>query len=164
MQIYQLPYLTLQQIFHVTIVRKFLSTQYALGQFFVFLFVLAVSLGTSGAAHAQIDCESGQADATCRLTLIPGVTLESPVAAFIEVSSNEYQINGDIQVVTAGVSIPLNRAAITVKLGESPEVYGETDVPLDQMPLLENAVFHTIPRAVIGFANGSTLPDLVGAS
>ena len=126
--------------------------------------VLALGIGPSISGHAlaQLECESGQADATCRLTLVPGVTLESTGAAFHEVTSSEYRINGDIQVVTSNALFPLNKAEITVKLGDSPELYGETEVPLDQMPLLEDAVFQTIPRAVIGFVNSASIPELVG--
>ncbi len=126
------------------------------------LLLLGIGSGISGHALAQLECESGQADATCRLSLIAGVTLESTGAAFQEVTSSEYQINGDIQVVTSNARFPLNKAEINVKLGDSPELYGETEVPLDRMPLLEDAVFQTIPRAVIGFVNGVSIPGLVG--
>lgn len=129
-----------------------------------FLSLLCTGLFTSSAAHSQLQCESGLADATCSLTLIPGITLKASVAAITETTSNEYQINGDVQVVTGNLPIPLNSASLTVKLGDKPELYGKTDVPLDELPVLENAVFHTIPRAVIGFVNGASIPDLVGES
>ncbi|MFK7853544.1 MAG: hypothetical protein AB8B79_05500 [Granulosicoccus sp.] len=128
------------------------------------LSTLCIGLFASNAAYSQLQCESGLADATCSLTLIPGVTLKASVEAITETNSNEYQINGDVQVVTGDLPIPLNSASLTVKLGDKPELYGKTDVPLDELPVLENAVFHTIPRAVIGFVNGASLPELVGES
>ncbi|NND70822.1 MAG: hypothetical protein HKN43_04530, partial [Rhodothermales bacterium] len=93
---------------------------------------------------------------------MPGLTLETNVGAMNESGYEEFTINGDVYLVTDITRIPLQDSSITVKLGDAPEIYGETEVPLDRMPLLQDADFTEIPRAVIGLVNGSTLPDLVG--
>ncbi len=125
--------------------------------------VLATSLVLpSNEAQATVTCDGGHDSAVCRLSLLSGLTLETRVAALHELASDQYTINGRVDVVASGVRIPLNNAAITVVLGESPEIYGETDVPLDEIGVFKDAVFKEIPRAVIGLVNGTSIPELTG--
>ena len=117
---------------------------------------------TSGNALAQVSCEGGHDSAVCRLSLMPGLALETQVAAMQELASDQYKINGNASVVAQGVRIQLNDASLTVNLGDSPEIYGETEVPLDQVGIFQDAVFEKIPRAAVGLVNGASIPELTG--
>ncbi|MFK7992886.1 MAG: hypothetical protein AB8B87_02030 [Granulosicoccus sp.] len=122
----------------------------------------STTLFNSHAHAADFECESSLPSASCQLQLLPGLTLESTLSNTIEISSNEFQLTGTVTVVTPAFSIPLNNTSLTARLGSAPELYGETEVPLDQMPLLKDANFETIPRAVLGLAQSATVEELVG--
>ncbi len=111
---------------------------------------------------SPVECESGEASAVCRVDMQHGLILETTVGTMENIGDQRYEIWGNIQVVAGSVRFPLNNANIVVQLGESPELYGESEVPLSQMPLLQDVNFETIPRAVLGFANGANLADLTG--
>lgn len=117
------------------------------------------------AAASPVECESSDASAVCRIDMNNGLILETTVGTMESIgdqSDSRYEIWGNVQVVAGSNQFPLNNANIIVQLGENPELYGESDIPLSQMPLLQNADFENIPRAVLGFANGASLPELTG--
>lgn len=117
------------------------------------------------AVASPVECESNDTAAVCRIDMNNGLFLETTVGTMDNVgdqSDLRYEIWGNVQVVAGSNRFPLNNANIIVQLGENPELYGESDVPLSQMPLLQNANFETVPRAVLGFVNGANLPELTG--
>ena len=125
---------------------------------------LVMTCGTSfsNTVPAAPVCEGGEASAICRIDMNHGLTLETTVGTMENVGDQRYEIWGNVQVVAGTTRLPLNNANIIVQLGDSPELYGESEVPLDRMPLLQDVNFETIPRAVIGLANGASLPQLTG--
>lgn len=114
------------------------------------------------AIASPVQCEGGEDTAVCRIDMNHGLTLETTVGTMENVGEQRYEIWGNVQVVAGTTRFPLNDANIIVQLGERPELYGESEVPLSQMPLLQDVNFETIPRAVLGFANGASLPELTG--
>ena len=124
-------------------------------------------LGTSSTSIAAgVECEGGHDAALCRVHLSPGLTLETTVGNMAEHGNAgqgvEYEVWGDVQVVAGATRIPLNKANLTVITGDKPELYGESEVPLSHMPLLNTARLDTIPRASVGFASGDSLAELTG--
>ncbi len=113
-------------------------------------------------AMADPICEGGEASAVCRFQMNHGLTLETTVGTMENIGEQRYEIWGNVQVLAGSTRFPLNNANLILQLGDSPELYGETDVPLSQMPLLQDVTFETVPRAVLGFANGASLPELTG--
>ncbi len=111
---------------------------------------------------SPVECESSVATAVCRIDMNHGLTLETTVGTMENIGDQRYEIWGDIQVVAGSTRFPLNNANIIVQLGDAPELYGESEVPLSQMPLLQDVNFETVPRAVLGFANGASLAQLTG--
>lgn len=114
------------------------------------------------AIASPVECESDVATAVCRINMQAGLSLETTVGTMQNIGDQRYEIWGNVQVVAGSHQFPLNNANIIVQLGDSPELYGESDVPLSRMPLLEDVNFETVPRAVLGFANGASLPQLTG--
>lgn len=127
--------------------------------------VLLAALGLQpSTAAAGAVCEASLPGSTCRIAVQPGLTLETTVAGMTEVSGTRYELEGTVTVVApGGVRIPLQRSELIVDLGDAPEIYGTSEVPLDRMPVLSEADFETIPRAAIGLAQGDTVEELVGA-
>ncbi len=125
--------------------------------------LIAGLMSTSGTVMAAgVECEGGHDAAVCRVNMFPGLALETTVGSMADHGSSEYEIWGDVQVVAGGTRIPLNKANLTVVLGDRPELYGESEVPLTHMPLLNGARLDTIPRAAVGFASGDSLAELTG--
>ncbi|MFK7891100.1 MAG: hypothetical protein AB8B63_09835 [Granulosicoccus sp.] len=125
--------------------------------------LLASGATFSGFAVASpVECEGGADSAICRVDMQNGLTLETTVGTMANIGENRYEIWGNVQVVAGSTRFPLNDANIVVQLGDSPELYGESEVPLSQMPLLQDIDFETTPRAVLGIVSGASLPELTG--
>ncbi len=128
---------------------------------------LMMACGTTFSNYAiasPVNCEGGEDSAICRIDMNHGLTLETTVGTMDNIGDQRYEIWGNVQVVAGSTRFPLNNANIIVQLGDKPEFYGESEVPLSQMPLLQDVDFETVPRAVLGFANGASLPELTGNS
>ena len=108
-----------------------------------------------------VECDAGHLEAACRVNMLPGLTLETTVGAMNELGTDHYEIHGDISLVTGTLRLPLRSAEVVVELGDNPQLYGESEVPLSEMPLLGNVDFQTVPRAALGLANGATLAELI---
>lgn len=107
-------------------------------------------------------CDGGEVSAVCRIDMNNGLTLETTVGTMANIGEQRYEIWGNVHVLAGTTRIPLNNANLIVQLGDRPEFYGESEIPLSQMPLLQDIEFDTVPRAVLGLANGANLPELTG--
>ena len=117
---------------------------------------------TSYAFTPSAYCYSSEASGVCELRIAESLTLETTVANMIDNYDQSYQLSGTVTLVSGSTRFPLQEADLVVELGDEPELYGSAIVPFDKMKGLEKATFETLPRVIVGLAQGDTIEDLVG--
>jgi Skp family chaperone for outer membrane proteins len=116
----------------------------------------------SWAFTPSVYCFSSADDAVCELRIAEQLTIETTVANMEDNFNQHYQLSGTVNLVSGSTRFPLQQSDIIVSLGDEPELYGTAVIPFDRMPGLEKATFETLPRVVVGLAQGPTIEEVVG--
>jgi len=125
----------------------------------------AAALLTATSVHSHAlqgwTCSGGSQQASCELRITPVISLQTQLANILE-DSDRFKLNGTVNVVSQGVTLPLQESELVVVSGDTPELYGTAVLPLDKMPLLNNAKYETLPRVALGLVQAATVTALVG--
>jgi hypothetical protein len=124
--------------------------------------VLGLLTSNSWAFTPSVYCFSSADDGVCELRIAEHLTLETTVGNMTDEFDQQYQLTGTVNIVSGSTRFPLQQTDLIVSLGAEPELYGTAVIPFDRMPGLEKATFETLPRVVVGFAQGDTVEDVVG--
>ncbi|MGH1484918.1 MAG: hypothetical protein ACRBCI_01785 [Cellvibrionaceae bacterium] len=124
--------------------------------------ILLASASHAFAFTPSVYCYSSAASGICELHIAESLTLETTVAGMIDNFDQSYQLSGTVTLLSGSTRFPLQEADLIVELGDTPELYGSAVVPFDKMKGLEKATFETLPRVLVGLAQGDTIEELVG--
>jgi len=124
--------------------------------------------GAAGAAHAfpaGVVCDSGAADAGCRISVGPALTLETRLDGIVDSGNpSRFELDGDVALVGSGMRLPMLESKLVLDIdagtGALKELYGTARIPLEQVPAFSQARFDQIPTVTVGLMQAETIDQL----